>query len=150
MKHIEVAIGGKEYAIKELPRKENRAWRAKLQDKLGPLMDMIQALPDFEINKAGDLVGLISKASGMLLNSIDDVVDLIVSYSPALQKNQHVLDSAFDSEILGAFGAILKLAFPFDSIVGSSLSGLFGSGKTPTPTTNENSPSPSTDSGAAN
>jgi hypothetical protein len=148
MKNVTITIGGKEYAVKELPRKENRAWRARLQEKLGPLVEMIQALPEFEVNKAADLVGLISRASGMLLGAIDEVVDLIVAYSPALQKNQHVLDSAFDSEILGAFGAILKLAFPFDSMLGGTLGRMFGSGQTPMPPTGGSLPSPSTGSDA--
>lgn len=104
MREATVTLNGEEYTIQERRRKENRAWRDKLE---GHFSDVVAVLEE-DIDELDGLACIVNTISKKVLGSVDLVVQLVADYAPALP-----LDSAYESEIIEAFWAVLGLAYPF-------------------------------------
>ncbi len=134
MKITKITIAGKEYKITELPRKKNAAWRERVQGEFTEIADMVRGLPDQNVGSTAGVAGLIESFAKKLTGSVDILVDLIFSYSPALRKDAERIDEeAYDSEILEAFWAVAGLAFPFGSLI-QRVRGLAERGQSQEPT----------------
>lgn len=138
-----VTLGGHAYTIEELPARKNAGWRKGLEAKLAPLMGIIeQAGAGLELRTNEDLMKVASQVGQLLVTAPDLLIELLFSYSAELAAQQEtILDTAYDSELIAAFIAVLGMAYPFESLARlASLAS--GSMRQPSPATSMSSPSP--------
>lgn len=136
MAETTVTLGGKQYQIKQLPIRANREWRARFDAPVNKLLAAFQdvgkvANTDYQdgkdmIRQIGAL--LLSRASevaGVLLESMDLVLDGLFAYSPALEADRERIETtATDDEAMTAFVEVLKIAYPFGRLL--NLAGQLG------------------------
>jgi hypothetical protein len=121
MKSVEIELAGKQYVIQELPSRKNQAWRETLRGEFGELVDVLMRAPGIEVSSAGGMAAvgqlmqiMVAKVTG----AIDILRDRLIDYSPKLQADrEHLLENGYDSEFMSAFVEVLRLAFPFGSVV---------------------------------
>lgn len=133
MNSTTITLGGVEYTVNELPARKNSQWRQGFEQELGPILDLVQqAGGGAAINSSDDLMRIAHQVGRVLVKAPDAVTELIFSYAPNLAaKREEILDTAYDSELIGAFQAILGLAYPFGSLarqMASLASGSTGTG----------------------
>lgn len=129
MKTETVAIGDKQYTIKEAKRKANAKWRLLFQTQFTEVADLIEGLPSTELTPEA-IGGLLNQIVTKVGGSVDMLAELVFAYSPELAADRETIEEeAYDSEIMAAFTAVLKLAYPFGSVV-ETLSGLAALGRT--------------------
>jgi len=127
MRSVTVKLGGKEYIVYELKARQNQTWRAQLKTRFETLADVIGNAPATELNTTG-VSGLIRNITNLVMDSIGDVREAILAYSPELSADRlFIEENAYDSEIMDAFMEVLTLAFPFGNLV-KKASGLIESG----------------------
>lgn len=129
MKTAAVTLAGKTYTIHEAKRKANARWRESFQSEFTDVADLIEGLPRTEMtpDAVGDLIRQVTNKVG---GAVDVVAQLVFDYAPELAADQEIIEEeAYDSEIMAAFTAVLKLAYPFGSLV-ETLSGLAALGQT--------------------
>lgn len=131
MKTATITLGDQDFTINELPTRKNAAWRARLGEVLGPVVEIIEKTPTIGLPQNwGDvsenpgnttaLIGMVRQIADLLVGGLDDVLTLVLEYSPELEKQADwIKDNAYDSEILAAFTKILGLAYPFGAVVNS-------------------------------
>lgn len=113
-KEIIVTLGGRDYKVSALPIAKAKAWRESLAVPFGELAGALTAANTVELNALGDIAGLVRRMSGVLLGSVDLMLDLMFQYAPELEKDREWIgQNAYDEEALYAFAEVLKLAFPF-------------------------------------
>lgn len=113
-KQIEVELGGQKYLIDALPIAPSKAWREKLAGPFAQISHILTTANTVELQQLGDIAGLVQQFSGVLLGSIDMMLDLMFAYSPKLKEDrQRIENVATDEEALHVFAEVLKLAFPF-------------------------------------
>ena len=149
MKTAKITLGGVEYEITERRARDNAAWRKKM---FGPFGDIAKSLSGLSAQKlTADNIGetinsVVATVQDTIVGSVDIITSLVIDYSPELQANKkRLMAEAYDSEIVEAFGEVLKLAYPFGPLV-STLIRLTKTGSPP-PQTGQNSPAPNGDSG---
>jgi len=134
MRNVIVELGGVAYTIHELPSRKSTAWRKKLEKPFSGLVSLLENGPDTDIDNLQDLATLIRSVSGLLIGSMDTIVDLLFEYSPPLKKSRKKIENEiYDSEIIEAFVKVLGLAFPFGGLV-STVRNLMSLGSTSKPT----------------
>jgi hypothetical protein len=120
-KSIEVKLAGASYTINELPSRKNMKWRESLRNEFGELVDVLAKAPGVEVDSAAGMaqIGeLVRVLVGQVVGSVDVLRDHLFAYSPELQKKRDELEeNGFDSEFIEAFVGVLRLAFPFGSLV---------------------------------
>lgn len=122
MRSVEVTLAGRAYTITELPSRKNAEWRNSLQKPFGELVARLEGAADVELNKLNDIGALVRSVSGTLLGSVDIITGLLFAYSPELAKDrEHIEANGYDSELLGAFTEVLKLAYPFGELASKAL-----------------------------
>ena len=143
MNSTTITLGGLDYTIDELPARKNSAWRQGFEAQLGPLLDLVgQAGAGAAINSSDDLMRIAHQVGRVLVKAPDTITDLIFDYAPNLDaQREQILDAAYDSELIGAFQAVLGLAYPFGGLARQMASLASGSTATAFPTTSKNSPS---------
>ena len=133
MKTETVELGGKTYQIREAKRKANAKWRQRFQAQFEEIAALIEGLPGAEMTPE-TISAIIRQIVDKVGGSVDILAELVFSYSPELEQNQETIEEeAYDSEIMAAFTAVLKLAYPFGSAL-EALSGLAALGRTDRPT----------------
>lgn len=111
---VKVMLGGREYVIAALPIAKSKAWREALAGPFGLLADTLLRANEVEVDQFSDIASIVKNMSGVLLGSVDLMLDLLFTYAPELEKDREWIgDNAYDEEALGAFAEVLKLAFPF-------------------------------------
>ena len=120
-KQITIVLNETEYTITEKGSRENAKWRQELGGPFAQLVDLLEMGPNVELTDMASLANLVRSVSGLLLNSVDMITDLVRSYAPNLPEEAF----AFDSEILEVFTEVLSLAYPFGSLV-NKIRGLSG------------------------
>lgn len=114
MRTIVVVLGGVEYTVAELPVRKNAAWRQRLAEPFGSLVQALQDAPNIEIDKPSDLADLLRRLGASIIGSADVITELLVAYAPGLTPVIES-DDCYDSEIQEAFAGVLGLAFPFST-----------------------------------
>jgi hypothetical protein len=133
---ISVTLAEREYEVPVAPIKRSREWRKQLRKPLGDLLALISTDFNISLDSAADLVALAEKLIPVLMDAPDTILELILAYAPALKSQQDFLENnAYDDELVNAFLAILKAAFPLDR-----LGALLGPAS---PATSTSSPAPS-------
>lgn len=139
-----LTLGGQSYTVEELPARKNAAWRKQLEAKLAPILGIIeQAGAGLELRTNEDLLKVVGQVSQLLVTAPDLLIELLFGYAPELAANQEtILDTAYDSELIAAFTAVLGMAYPFDNL--AKLATSLASGSTPklSMPTSMNLPSP--------
>jgi hypothetical protein len=117
MKTAKLTLGGVEYEIQERRARDNAAWRKKLLGPFGDIAKTLDGLTSQELS--GDSISkVIVTFQDVIVGSIDLVTELVIEYSPTLQASKkQIMLEAYDSEIVEAFGEVLKLAYPFGPLV---------------------------------
>lgn len=137
-----ITLGGVEYTISELPARKNAGWRKAFEAQLGPLLSIVeQAGQGIEIQRSEDLLRIANQIGRVLVQSPDILIDLLFDYAPNLDAERElILDTAYDSQLIGAFTAVLGLAYPFGGLarLASLASGSMANAGA---TTSKNSPS---------
>ena len=128
MRSASVTLGEREYKIVELRSRDNSAWRKEFRETLAPVLELLGIAATTELptsmaeaqeskNNLAPVFSALQRVAGVMLESIDDVKDMVFSYSPALRKDrERIEENAFDSELVEAFTSILGLAFPFGAL----------------------------------
>lgn len=133
MKTAVVTIAGKPYTIREPKRKANAKWRQRFQAEFSDVAALIEGLPRTEMTPEA-LGGLLHQIIAKVGGSVDTLAVLVFAYAPELAADQETIEEeAYDSEIMAAFTAVLKLAYPFGSVV-EAVNGLVALGRTDRPT----------------
>jgi hypothetical protein len=114
MKIEKITLGDREYQLAELPLRKAKAYRERLREPFGNLVDLFERTPKTEIDNARQVSQLIRSLSDTLLNSVDMVAELLLEYSDTLATDRdYILDNAYGSQVVDAFIAVLGLVFPF-------------------------------------
>lgn len=115
---ITVSLGGKQYTIEKLPIRQSKQWRGRLAEPFGEIATALESASVVEVDQLGDIAGLVRRASGVLLGSVDKMLDLLFAYSTALANDrEYIEENAYDDEALAAFTEVLKLAYPLDQLM---------------------------------
>lgn len=134
-KTVRVTIAEREYEIEELRSRANAEWRQRLREPFGALTARLESAGQTDVTKLGDVAQLVKETAGTLMNAPDLLAELLFAYSPVLAADQErILAESYDSELMSAFIEVLKLAYPFGSVV-TKLGGLKNLGSQPKPTT---------------
>ena len=117
MKTAKITLGGVEYEITERRARDNAAWRKKLLGPFGDIAKTLNGLSSQQLT-VDAIGGVINTFQDAIMGSVDLITGLVIEYSPELQASKkHILAEAYDSEIVEAFGEVLKLAYPFGPLV---------------------------------
>jgi hypothetical protein len=117
MKTAKLTLGGVEYEIQERRARDNAAWRKKLLGPFGDIAKTLDGLSSQQLTMDG-IGAVINTFQDTIVGSVDLITGLVIDYSPVLQaEKKAILAEAYDSEIVEAFGEVLKLAYPFGPLV---------------------------------
>lgn len=133
---ITLTLAERTYDIPMAPIMHAKAWRAQLRGPLNELMALFSTNVSLELNNVADLLALADKFIPLLMDTPETLFTLLLAYAPALETEREFLEeNAYDDELVTAFLAVLRAAFPLDR-----LTSLLGPAS---PTTLRNSPAPS-------
>jgi hypothetical protein len=136
MNETTVTLGTKNYTIKQLSIRANRKWRNRFNEPVDKLLSAFQEVgqvstTEFEDGKelvqkiGGLLLARATEVAGVLLQSMDLVLDGLFAYSPELEADRDTIEeNATDDEAMKAFVEVLKLAYPFGRLL--NLAGQIG------------------------
>lgn len=136
MNEVTVTLGGKSYAVKQLPIRANREWRKRFDEPIDKMLSAFQEVGkasqiEFEDGKemakkiGALLVARAGEIAGVLLASMDMVLDGLFAYAPELEADRERIETtATDDEAMAAFVEVLKIAYPFGRLL--NLAGQIG------------------------
>jgi hypothetical protein len=117
MKTATITLGGQTYTVAELPLRQNAAWRQRLSALVASVTDLVGAL-QIDLANTGDLVSVVNQVRDVLLEAPDQVAALLFDYAPELAADRvRIENEVYESELLTAFVEVLKLAYPFGSLL---------------------------------
>lgn len=120
MQRVTVTIASREYEIEERLSLANAEWRKSLVDQYGTFIhDLLRASETKVSTPEGmaQLSNLVGELVTRLGGSIEDLRDRVIDYSPVLQRDRdYLVENGYDSEFLGAFMGVVKLAYPFGGL----------------------------------
>lgn len=123
MNQAMIVLGERSYTIGELPLRRATAWRQRLSEMFGGAAKLVTDLPNTNIDNMQDVVGLVGVLKGMLVDSVDLALEMLLDYSTELRADEeYILDNAYPSQVLDGFWEAMKLAFPFGQLVGRAAS----------------------------
>lgn len=118
MRTAKLSLGGKEYEVPQLAIKPARAWRAKFRAFVGGITDAMASFSDVKLDSVEDLGKAIPAIMGVALDKLDEVTELVLAYSPELERDRtRIEQNATDEEMIVAFMEVARLAFPLEQIV---------------------------------
>lgn len=119
MRTVTVQLGGQEYAITPLPMKKAREWRQKLEQPFGAMVKVLETADTIELTNLGSIAGVVQTFAGTLLGSVDILLNLLFDYAPTLAVDRERIENeAYDEEALAALVEVLKIAYPFGTVLG--------------------------------
>ena len=135
-KEITYVLGGRIYTSKDKPFGEKMKWRKRLDEsRVMRIFKTIDAAM-IQIVKVGDgiseggwssvplneVIGVAQVLPVLmdgLLNSVDEIIELLFAYDGKLQTDRKWLEAnAYDEEVINAFIEVLKLHFPITAFWG--------------------------------
>ena len=114
MRKATVVFEGKDYVIQEMRHRLNKKWRKKLEGHVEEVAAAIGQGTELEVSELNSIAQLIRSVGGFVLQSVDLMGELLVEYCPTLSD---AVENGYDSEIADAFVEVLKLAYPFSSMI---------------------------------
>ncbi len=111
-----VTLAGRDYEVTELRLRDNAAWRKQLLALGDDLATLLEA-PGLEFTP-GVMAEIVRRAMRLLAGSPEELLRLLCDYAPEIGADRERIETeAFDSELVAAFGEVLKLAFPFAGLL---------------------------------
>jgi hypothetical protein len=118
MKTVTITLGGKQYEISEAPLRKNAAWRSSFTRLLTDVGGLMESASNVELNNVGDLIGVVRQIQDVLLAAPDRLTAMLFDYSPVLAADRARIEAeVYESELIGAFMEVLKLAYPFGDLL---------------------------------
>lgn len=130
-KQVTVTLGGREYTFHRKPYgvhlrareriKSSSVYRVleSLDDFTRVFQAIVKSIPkdgswrDIDFGQALGLMQIAPATIDALLNSVEEIVELLFEYEPKLKTERKWLEEhAYDEEFVNAFVAILKMLFP--------------------------------------
>ncbi len=119
MKTVTVRLGGQNYTIQPLPMRRSQQWRQALELPFGALVAVLENADSIELTNLSGMAGVVQAFAGMLVGSVDILLDLLFAYSAELAADRERIENeAYDEEALAALIEVLKLAYPFGTVLG--------------------------------
>src|SRR3990167_6481371 len=133
---IAVELGEREFAIIEAGYRRARVWKTRfLSDLYGPLQVELQKISGFSLDEKTlfeDLARLQPTIALVLVDLVDVVIELLITYSSALEEEREYIEAnASDRQIIAAFWEVLRLANPLPAGLFGRLAGLARTGTLP-------------------
>lgn len=117
MRTERVTLGGREYMMAELPLRKNAAWRQQLGAELEQWGNLLGQTNEVDLNNLSGVLPVLRRAGDMVLQSPERIAELVFAYcSDIAADRETILDNAYESELVEAFSACVKLAFPFGKL----------------------------------
>lgn len=134
-KTTEIDLADRTYTVEQLPMKQNAEWRKRVQDSQllgifnnadGIIKDVVRFFDAYEDKTMNELnlnefVGTLMAIPSIAMRlafGIDDVIEMVFSYSRDINKDRpYIEENAYDEEIIGAFVRMLPLAFPYTGLI---------------------------------
>lgn len=114
---ITVQLGDRQFEVKEATFGYGRRWRRRFADELKPLFSQLAEVSGIEFETPADLLQLWPLAEAALVNGIDTVFELLVTYSPALEEDRiWIEENATEKQVLYAFKEIVTHSGPFELV----------------------------------
>ncbi len=111
---VTVQLGEREYTFSEQPRPRVKPWRARLFAEVKPLFGQLEGATSLSFDQPGDLLKVLPLLETVLLDGLDTVVELAVTFAPELEADREYIEQhATEKQILAAFQEAVKLADPF-------------------------------------
>tara|TARA_R110000868_G_scaffold27521_3_gene104318 strand:- start:541 stop:888 length:348 start_codon:yes stop_codon:yes gene_type:complete len=99
--------------------KKAREWRQALEQPFGALVAVLENADSIELTNLSSVAGVVQAFAGTLVGSVDILLDLLFAYAPELAKDRERIENeAYDEEALAALVEVLKLAYPFGTVLG--------------------------------
>lgn len=117
-KEAAVTLGGRQFEIQRPNIKRSREWREQFGEPVRTIASILQHAEEIELNSVGDVAGLLQQVGPLLLGSVDILIEAVFAYSEVLEaEREWIEENADDEEALAALWEIVKLAYPFGSIL---------------------------------
>jgi len=114
-----VTIAGKEYVIKALPISKAKQWRAEFQKPFDEIVAALQAAPHIEITNIAGLADVVYAAKDIVFGALELLLQMLYSYSPEVVADaEFIEENGYDEEIMAAVVEVVKLVYPFGTLVG--------------------------------
>ena len=118
MRTITVTLGGKPYEVTALSIRAARDWREKFQQPFQAMADALGGMGNIELTSGKSVGDLLNVLQSILLRSPDTILEMLYAYAPTIHADkERVEKEAFDDEVIAALVEVLKLAYPFGSIL---------------------------------
>ena len=118
MRTVTVMLGGKPYEVRALSIRAAREWREKFQQPFQTIADALSGMESIELTSGKSVSTLINVLQETLLRSPDTILSMLYAYSPEILADKARIESeAFDDEVVVAMIGVLKLAYPFGSLL---------------------------------
>jgi hypothetical protein len=119
-----VTLAGKDYELKPLPIRKAREVRAQFSAPLAKVIEALKTAPKIELSDMQGIGSLLDAARVVMVDSMDICLETLYAYSPEIAADKERIENeAYDEEALLAFVEVVKLLYPFGSLM-SSLNGL--------------------------
>ena len=125
-----ISLAGEEYTLTELPLKRNAAWRSQASEEFSAYADLLGEAQGIDLADTGSVGAILRKTSSMVFNAPEKIIALVFAYAPELSEVDQ--DAVYESELMEAFAACLRLAFPFGRLT-TLLASLAQDGSVPKP-----------------
>ena len=138
---VTIRLGDTDVQLCQLRTREASAWRKSLEGPAREVVGQVSKLLNWsnvDLADSAALNDLAGAALPLLTDSLDTVRGLVASYAPELRET---LDAAYDDEVVAAFLAVLRFAYPLAQLT-EAVRGLTSLGSM-TPPTGANSASAS-------
>lgn len=120
----EVVLGGKTFTIYPLAMGAAREWRKKYSQPLQAVISVLRRAGKIELQgddgtwNVGEIGVILNQVAGLLLGSVDLLVDALFAYSPELEAEREWIEAnADDVEAMTALWEVIQLAYPFGSML---------------------------------
>ena len=112
-----VRLGVKDYVIQQAGFRRSKPWKKRLLAEIKPLFEQVTGAKDMQFDSPADLLKLIPLAEVLLVEGIEQIADLLITYSPELEADREEIENyATDKQIFTAFQEVLKLMDFFGAI----------------------------------
>ncbi len=133
---LELTFGTRTYDVPQAPIKLMKAWRLQLKAPLEQVLAAISSATTVQLTTTSDITALVTQVLPILLEAVDTLLDLTYAYAPILAANAaYIEEEGYDDQVVAAFLAILKVAFPLEQLMASLLGPA-------SPATSKNLPTP--------
>lgn len=114
---IVITMGDQTIHISQLPIRKNEAWRRRVfESEFKSLFRQFQKMQDLGDKEGAAFEVVLDLATQIFQKGPDILIDLLTGYCPELSK-EYLENECYDQELIDAFVAVLRLAFPLESLM---------------------------------